>query len=165
MGTIGLPVTGGHRVVAELQPAMTYIDAPVSGTKAPAEKAQIPGARQRRSGKGAAAEPVFALSPAGTQWFGDNSQKMKLVLNAWLISMMQWASRRAPSWRRRWLHPDQLWSALKAARWRRYVKVKLTPSPAKQLPQMQLAHALKMPGRRFPGWPHTMPGLEKHRRT
>ncbi len=41
--------------------------------------------------KGAAAEPVFAAISRGTQWFGEagNSQKMKLVLNAWLISMMQ----------------------------------------------------------------------------
>ena len=43
MGTIGLPETRqAIALLRELQPAMTYIDAPVSGTKAPAEKAQIP---------------------------------------------------------------------------------------------------------------------------
>lgn len=42
MGTIGLPETRqAIALLRELQPAMTYIDAPVSGTKAPAEKAQI----------------------------------------------------------------------------------------------------------------------------
>ena len=42
MGTIGLPETRqAIAMLRELQPAMTYIDAPVSGTKAPAEKAQI----------------------------------------------------------------------------------------------------------------------------
>lgn len=53
MGTIGLPETRqAIALLRELQPAMTYIDAPVSGTKAPAEKAQIlvlaSGDRERR---------------------------------------------------------------------------------------------------------------------
>lgn len=42
MGTIGLPETQqAIALLRELQPAMTFVDAPVSGTKAPAEKAQI----------------------------------------------------------------------------------------------------------------------------
>lgn len=92
MGTIGLPETRqAIALLRELQPAMTYIDAPVSGTKAPAEKAQILVLASGDREKGAAAEPVFAAISRGTQWFGEagNSQKMKLVLNAWLISMMQ----------------------------------------------------------------------------
>lgn len=92
MGTIGLPETRqAIAMLRELQPAMTYIDAPVSGTKAPAEKAQILVLASGDREKGAAAEPVFAAISRGTQWFGEagNSQKMKLVLNAWLISMMQ----------------------------------------------------------------------------
>ncbi len=57
----------------------------------PAENAQIlvlaSGDRQR----GVKAESVFAAIARGTQWFGDagNSQKMKLVLNARLITMME----------------------------------------------------------------------------
>jgi 3-hydroxyisobutyrate dehydrogenase-like beta-hydroxyacid dehydrogenase len=42
MGTIGLPETQeAIALLRALQPAMTFVDAPVSGTKAPAEKAQI----------------------------------------------------------------------------------------------------------------------------
>ncbi len=63
MGTIGLPETRqAIALLRELQPAMTYIDAPVSGTKAPAEKAQIR-CSPAAIGKGAAAEPVFAAIP------------------------------------------------------------------------------------------------------
>ncbi|CAA1283747.1 2-hydroxy-3-oxopropionate reductase [Klebsiella pneumoniae] len=92
MGTIGLPETRqAIALLRELQPAMTYIDAPVSGTKAPAEKAQILVLASGDREKGAAAEPVFAAISRGTQWFGEagNSQKMKLVLNAWLISISE----------------------------------------------------------------------------
>jgi 3-hydroxyisobutyrate dehydrogenase len=92
MGTIGLPETQeAIALLRALQPAMTFVDAPVSGTKAPAEKAQILVLASGDREKCAAAEQVFAAISRGTQWFGEagNSQKMKLVLNAWLISMMQ----------------------------------------------------------------------------
>ena len=91
MGTIGLPETQqAIALLRELQPAMTFVDAPVSGTKAPAEKAQIPVLASGEREKCGAAEQVFAAISRGTQWFGEagNSQKMKLVLNARLISMM-----------------------------------------------------------------------------
>lgn len=115
MGTIGLPETRqAIALLRELQPAMTYIDAPVSGTKAPAEKAQILVLASGDREKGAAAEPVFAAISRGTQWFGEagNSQKMKLVLNAWLISMMQGIAESAQLAKTLGFTPDQLWSAL-----------------------------------------------------
>ncbi|HHL3961152.1 TPA: NAD(P)-dependent oxidoreductase [Klebsiella pneumoniae] len=146
MGTIGLPETRqAIALLRELQPAMTYIDAPVSGTKAPAEKAQILVLASGDREKGAAAEPVFAAISRGTQWFGEagNSQKMKLVLNAWLISMMQGIAEGGP---------------LAAP----YVKVKLDAIASEQFtPQMQLAHALKDARLALSlAEPHTMPGLE-----
>ena len=105
MGTIGLPETQeAIALLRALQPAMTFVDAPVSGTKAPAEKAQILVLASGDREKCAAAEQVFAAISRGTQWFGEagNSQKMKLVLNAWLISMMPASnSRRRCNWRMR----------------------------------------------------------------
>ncbi len=66
MGTIGLPETQqAIALLRERQPAMTYIDAPVSGTKAPAENAQIPvlasGDRERAPPSSRCSRP----SPAG----------------------------------------------------------------------------------------------------
>ncbi len=122
MGTIGLPETRqAIALLRELQPAMTYIDAPVSGTKAPAEKAQIPVLASGDREKGAAAEPVFAAISRGTQWFGEagNSQKMKLVLNAWLISMMQGIAESAQLAKTLGFTPTSCGAPWKAARWRR----------------------------------------------
>nr|WP_319023070.1 LysR substrate-binding domain-containing protein [Klebsiella pneumoniae] len=166
MGTIGLPETRqAIALLRELQPAMTYIDAPVSGTKAPAEKAQILVLASGDREKGAAAEPVFAAISRGTQWFGEagNSQKMKLVLNAWLISMMQGIAESAQLAKTLGFTPDQLWSALEGGPLAApYVKVKLDAIASEQFtPQMQLAHALKDARLALSlAEPHTMPGLE-----
>lgn len=122
MGTIGLPETRqAIALLRELQPAMTYIDAPVSGTKAPAEKAQILVLASGDRENGAAAEPVFAAISRGTQWFGEagNSQKMKLVLNAWLISMMQGIAESAQLAKTLGFTPTSCGAPWKAARWRR----------------------------------------------
>ncbi len=71
MGTIGLPETQeAIALLRALQPAMTFVDAPVSGTKAPAEKAQILVLASGDREKCAAAEQVFAAISRGTQWFG-----------------------------------------------------------------------------------------------
>lgn len=161
MGTIGLPETRqAIALLRELQPAMTYIDAPVSGTKAPAEKAQILVLASGDREKGAAAEPVFAAISRGTQWFGEagNSQKMKLVLNAWLISMMQGIAESAQLAKTLGFTPDQLWSALEGGPLAApYVKVKLDAIASEQFtPQMQLAHALK-DARLALSWPSRTP--------
>ena len=157
-------------LLRELQPAMTYIDAPVSGTKAPAEKAQILVLASGDREKGAAAEPVFAAISRGTQWFGEagNSQKMKLVLNAWLISMMQGIAESAQLAKTLGFTPDQLWSALEGGPLAApYVKVKLDAIASEQFtPQMQLAHALKDARlAAFPGRAAHHAGAGKHRRT
>ncbi len=166
MGTIGLPETRqAIALLRELQPAMTYIDAPVSGTKAPAEKAQIPVLASGDREKGAAAEPVFAAISRGTQWFGEagNSQKMKLVLNASADFDDAGHRGKRPAGEDAGLHPDQLWSALgRRPLAAPYVKVKLDAIASEQFtPQMQLAHALKDARLALsPAEPHTMPGLE-----
>ena len=148
MGTIGLPETQeAIALLRALQPAMTFVDAPVSGTKAPAEKAQILVLASGDREKCAAAEQVFAAISRGTQWFGEagNSQKMKLVLNAWLISMMQGIAESARLAKTLGFTPNQLWSVLEGGPLAApYVKVKLDAIASEQFaPQMQLAHALK----------------------
>lgn len=66
MGTIGLPETRqAIALLRELQPAMTYIDAPVSGTKAPAEKAQITVLASGDRKRAPLPNRCLRLSPAG----------------------------------------------------------------------------------------------------
>ncbi|MGK6991787.1 NAD(P)-dependent oxidoreductase [Klebsiella quasipneumoniae] len=166
MGTIGLAETQeAIALLRERQPAMTFVDAPVSGTKAPAEKAQILVLASGDREKCGPAEQVFAAISRGTQWFDEagNSQKMKLVLNAWLIAMMQGIAESAQLAKTLGFTPDQLWSALEGGPLAApYVKVKLDAIANEQFaPQMQLAHALKDARLALSlSEPHTMPGLD-----
>jgi 3-hydroxyisobutyrate dehydrogenase len=148
MGTIGVEETQeAVGLLASLRPSMVYLDAPVSGTKKPAENAQIlvlaSGDRQR----GAKAESVFAAIARGTQWFGDagNSQKMKLVLNAWLITMMEGVAESTLLAAKLGFTPEAFWGALDGGPLAApYVKAKLEMIAANDFtPQMQLSHALK----------------------
>lgn len=92
MGTIGVePTMHLARTIHSVRPDIVFIDAPVSGTKGPAEQARI---RILASGDHAAAriiEPVFSAIASQTQWLGEvgAGSRMKLVVNAWLIIMME----------------------------------------------------------------------------
>ena len=148
MGTIGIQETADAISLLEtLRPDMLYLDAPVSGTKAPAENAQIlvmaSGCRERSH----AAQQVFDAISRGTQWYGDagNSQKMKLVINAWLISMMQGVAESMQLAKQFGFTPGQLWETLDGGPLAApYVKGKLEMIRKEDYtPQMQLQHALK----------------------
>ncbi|ROS03008.1 NAD(P)-dependent oxidoreductase [Raoultella terrigena] len=148
MGTIGVEETReAIGLLESLSPSSTYLDAPVSGTKKPAENAQIlvlaSGDRQR----GAAAERVFAAIARRTQWFGEagSSQKMKLVLNAWLITMMEGVAESALLAAKLGFTPAEFWQALDGGPLAApYVKGKLEMIAENRFPaQMQLGHALK----------------------
>lgn len=148
MGTIGVQETANAiNTLKQLQPAMIFVDAPVSGTKAPAENAQILILASGQQDKCAAAETVFSAISRGTQWFGEagNSQKMKLVLNSWLIAMMQGVAESMQLAKQFGFTPDQFWNALDGGPLAApYVKVKLNAIAKNDYaPQMQLQHALK----------------------
>lgn len=148
MGTIGVEAT--DRLIAQLaaaRPDVVYIDAPVSGTKAPAENAQIlilaSGDRQRA----ADLEPVFAAISKGARWLGEAGagSRMKLVVNAWLIAMMQGLAESTSLAQQFGFTPDDLWSVLEGGPLAApYAKVKLdTIKGGDYTPQMQLTWALK----------------------
>lgn len=167
MGTIGVQETlQAIDLLKQIQPAMQFVDAPVSGTKAPAENAQILVLASGEQEKCAAVEQVFAAISRGTQWFGaaGNSQKMKLVLNAWLISMMQGVAESTLLAKSLGFSPEQFWSALEGGPLAApYVKVKLDAIAKHQYaPQMQLVHALKDAKLALTlASPATMPVLDK----
>ncbi len=148
MGTIGVEAT--EKLIAtfrQQRPDVVYLDAPVSGTKTPAENAQIvvlaSGDRQRS----AAVEPVFAAIAKGTKWLGEAgaASKMKLVVNAWLISMVQGLSESTQMAKEFGFTPEDLWSVLDGGPLAvPYVKGKLEMiKEGTYEPQMHLTWAVK----------------------
>jgi len=92
MGTIGIDATA--EIAAQLgreRPDAMFVDAPVSGTKGPAESGQL---LILASGPDAAQpvlEPVFGAIGRATIWLGEAGQgsKMKLVINAYLATLIE----------------------------------------------------------------------------
>jgi 3-hydroxyisobutyrate dehydrogenase len=92
MGTIGVTATTGLASrLGRARPDVTFVDAPVSGSKGPAEAGQL---LILASGP-AAAEPVtapaFAAIGRKTVWLGDAGQgsRMKLVVNSYLSFLIE----------------------------------------------------------------------------
>ena len=95
MGTIGVAATDelAGRVSKE-RPDVLFVDAPVSGTKGPAETGSLlilasgPEAARPRLG------PVFAALGQRTKWLGDagRGSRLKLVMNTWLVTLVEGAA-------------------------------------------------------------------------
>ena len=148
MGTIG--VEENRKIIELLEticPSVNFLDAPVSGTKKPAENAQILVMASGNRERCAAAETVFSAIARRTQWFGEagHSQKMKLVLNAWLVTMMEGIAESALLARKLGFTPSEFWQSLDGGPLAApYIKGKLDMIEENDFtPQMQLSHALK----------------------
>ena len=148
MGTIGIEATEQLlRTIQAHRPDVVPLDAPVSGTKTPAEQAQIlvlaSGDRQRA----AAIEPVFAAISKGATWLGEAGAgtRMKLVANAWLVSMVQGLAESTRLAEQFGFTPEQFWQILDGGPLAApYVKNKLAMIAEGDYPaQMQLTWALK----------------------
>jgi len=92
MGTIGVEATKriGDRLAAQ-RPGVMFVDAPVSGSKGPAEQGQL---LILASGPAAAADavrPVFDVIGRKTVWLGEagRGSQMKLVVNAYLSILIE----------------------------------------------------------------------------
>ncbi|HAU5564813.1 TPA: NAD(P)-dependent oxidoreductase [Serratia fonticola] len=148
MGTIGVEATDA--LIADLQharPDVLFIDAPVSGTKAPAENAQILVMASGDQSKAQAAEQVFAAIGKGTQWLGEAgaSSRMKLVVNSWLIGLMQSLAESTRLAEQFGFSTDDLWNVLDGGPLAApYAKMKLGMIASGDFtPQMHLVWALK----------------------
>ena len=92
MGTIGVEAT--RRIAGRLaaqRPGVTFVDAPVSGSKGPAEQGQL---LILASGPTAAADwvnPVFDILGRKTVWLGEAGQGsvVKLVVNAYMSILIE----------------------------------------------------------------------------
>jgi len=92
MGTIGVGETTATREhLAARRPDVVFVDAPVSGSKGPAEQGQL---LILASGPAAAEEalgPVFAAIGRKTVWLGEagKGSQMKLVVNAYMSILIE----------------------------------------------------------------------------
>jgi 3-hydroxyisobutyrate dehydrogenase len=92
MGTIGVEATLRIRDrLAALRPGVMFVDAPVSGSKGPAEQGQL---LILASGPEAAADvvrPVFDVIGRKTVWLGEagRGSQVKLVVNAYLSILIE----------------------------------------------------------------------------
>jgi 3-hydroxyisobutyrate dehydrogenase len=95
MSTIGLAATEElAAAAARHRPDITFVDAPVSGSRAPAEAGELlilaSGPEQARE----PLEPVFGAIGQATRWLGETGAgtRFKLVTNAWLIFLIEGAA-------------------------------------------------------------------------
>jgi 3-hydroxyisobutyrate dehydrogenase len=92
MGTIGLEATAGAASrLAELRPGALFVDAPVSGSKGPAQAGQLLILASGPPAAAAALEPVFSVLGRRTVWLGEAGQgsAMKLAVNAYMSILIE----------------------------------------------------------------------------
>ena len=92
MGTIGLAATTGiGSRLGQLRPDVLFVDAPVSGSKGPAEAGQLLILASGPPAAAAAVRPVFSAIGRKTVWLGEAGQgsRMKLVVNAYMSILIQ----------------------------------------------------------------------------
>lgn len=98
MGTIGLEATTElDAEVASRRPDVRFVDAPVSGSRAPAEAGQLVVLASGPDEARAIIDPVFSVLGRRTLWLGNAGAgtAMKLVLNTWLAFEVEAAAEAA----------------------------------------------------------------------
>jgi 3-hydroxyisobutyrate dehydrogenase len=92
MSTIGVDgIERAGRLVEQLRPDVTLVDAPVAGSRGPAEKGELTIFASGPAEAKAPLRPVFAAVGKGTVWVGDAGQgtRLKLVNNMLLAFQAQ----------------------------------------------------------------------------
>jgi 3-hydroxyisobutyrate dehydrogenase len=92
MGTIGVAATARlEGMVHRLRPDVRFVDAPVSGTKGPAEAGQLLILASGPPAAEAIVQPAFSAIGRKTVWLGHAGQgsRMKLVVNAYLSFLVE----------------------------------------------------------------------------
>jgi 3-hydroxyisobutyrate dehydrogenase len=92
MGTIGVDATiDVSKRLGQQRPDVTFVDAPVSGSKGPAEAGQLLILASGPAAAQPATAPVFSVLGRKTVWLGDAGQgsRMKLVINAYMATLIE----------------------------------------------------------------------------
>jgi len=116
MGTIG--VEGTHRLAEDVRTrnqGVLFVDAPVSGSRVPAETGQLLILASGPEEAKASAEPVFGALGRSTLWLGPagSGSRMKLVLNTWLAFETEAAAESAALAERFGIRTEDLTAALR----------------------------------------------------
>jgi 3-hydroxyisobutyrate dehydrogenase len=90
MSTIGLAATDRLAELAEAA-GVAFVDAPVSGTRQPAEEGKLVVLASGPEAVRERVDPVFDAVGARTVWLGEagSAQRLKLVLNTWLLGLTE----------------------------------------------------------------------------
>jgi 3-hydroxyisobutyrate dehydrogenase len=92
MGTIGVTATTGIADrLGQLRPDVMFVDAPVSGSKGPAEAGQLLILASGPAAAAAVVSPAFSAIGRKTVWLGEAGQgsRMKLVVNAYMSILIE----------------------------------------------------------------------------
>ena len=92
MGTIGVTATAEIAgQLGQLRPGALFVDAPVSGSKGPAQAGQLLILASGPEGAEAALRPVFSAIGRKTVWLGPAGQgsRMKLAVNAYMSTLIE----------------------------------------------------------------------------
>lgn len=95
MSTIGVTATGELAArVSKERPDVYFADAPVSGTRGPAEQGQLLILASGPDAARPALEPVYAALGRETRWLGPAGagSRLKLVMNSWLVILVEGAA-------------------------------------------------------------------------
>ena len=95
MGTIGVAATEElAATVAAQRPDVMFVDAPVSGTRGPAEAGELLVLASGPERARAPLEPAFGAVGQATRWLGEvgASSRLKLVWNTWLMFLVEGAA-------------------------------------------------------------------------
>jgi 3-hydroxyisobutyrate dehydrogenase len=90
MSTIGIEGTERCATLAE-ESSLTLVDAPVVGTKQPAEQGTLTVLASGPEGARGRCEPIFDPVSQKVVWLGEAGigTRMKLVVNAWLVTLVE----------------------------------------------------------------------------
>jgi 3-hydroxyisobutyrate dehydrogenase len=93
MSTIGIAGSGRCAELAERR-GMTFVDAPVLGTKAPAEQGKLVVLASGPEGVRDRADPIFDAVGARTMWLGEAGQgtRLKMAVNTWILAVVEGAA-------------------------------------------------------------------------
>ncbi len=112
--TVGVEGTDRLAALAR-EKGVDFVDAPVLGTKAPAEKGQLVVLASGPSALREKVQPVFDAIGAQTQWTGEtvgDSSRLKLVVNAWIATVVNGTAQSTALARGLGLDPQQFLDAI-----------------------------------------------------
>lgn len=116
MGTIGVAGTDRlSQIFARLRPDVVLLDAPISGSRGPAEQGAVTILASGEPGNHRSeVETVFSAISRKTVWLGAVGQgtRMKLVVNVWLVNLMQGAAETAAFGAALGFDADDIWACL-----------------------------------------------------